>query len=48
VTHAGDVHRLLLSGPLAEQVAEQFGTTNPNVGIRVVSKGSPGIGTTRR
>ena len=40
-THPGDIHRLLLSGPLAEQVAERLGTAYPGLETRVVSQGPP-------
>jgi|GEM_PF-4436697 len=40
-THPGDIHRLLLSGPLAEQVVERLGAAYPGLETRVVSEGPP-------
>ncbi|KUK47453.1 MAG: NAD-binding D-isomer specific 2-hydroxyacid dehydrogenase [Actinobacteria bacterium 66_15] len=40
-THPCDIHRLLLSGPLAVQVAERLGAAYPGLETRVVSEGPP-------
>lgn len=37
--HPGDVHRLLLSGPLAGQVAERLAVAHPDLETRVVAGG---------